>query len=404
MRNPPWHRPPHHSPATPDKPRQGRPARHRPRDPKTAARNGRIHTVAQTTHAHNQFGQKTPKRTTRAWTFTHIGEREGRNAQLSSDGSLLGVCFCLVLVGIALLVSRCAVESGCGGCAVAAMPAPPLVAESDSSDSSSSQAGLDPYVLSLRRANDPIAASALDETGGVFLGGGLSCLGHLPLDYIGRWDGKRIEQLGEGVDDEVLTLVTRGSILYAGGRFKRAGGVRANGIAKWDGKVWSELGTGMNGAVHGLAWRGPGDLYAVGEFATGRWKFGRPCGSLGRTFLDAYWAQVSIDWPERLPYQAEPCMLVETSPSQVERWQGASRNGMGRIWTALSSGLDDSVNVILATGSKVYAAGEFLRARGAAARRIAVWDGASWAPLGKGIGGVLTRNGLTGTLGRFQRL
>ena len=70
MRNPPWHRPPHHSPATLDKPRQGRPARHRPPNPKTAARNGRIHTVAHATNAHNQFGAKKPKRTTRAWTFT----------------------------------------------------------------------------------------------------------------------------------------------------------------------------------------------------------------------------------------------------------------------------------------------------------------------------------------------
>jgi hypothetical protein len=72
MQNPPWHRPPHHSPATPDKPRQGRPTRHRPPNPKTAARNGRIHTVAHATNAHNQFGAKKPKRTTRAWTFTAI--------------------------------------------------------------------------------------------------------------------------------------------------------------------------------------------------------------------------------------------------------------------------------------------------------------------------------------------
>ena len=71
------------------------------------------------------------------------------------------------------------------------------------------------------------------------------CMG-TSVARIGRWDGSAWNQLGSGMDGDVLALATlaNGDVVAAGA-FTTAGGVTCNGIASWNGSSWSALGTGL---------------------------------------------------------------------------------------------------------------------------------------------------------------
>jgi hypothetical protein len=51
--------------------------------------------------------------------------------------------------------------------------------------------------------------------------------------------------------------------------------------------------------------------------------------------------------------------------------------------------MNSSVYALAAGGEYIYAAGDFTRAGGAAANRVARWDGTQWSPLGAGLNGVV---------------
>src|SRR5206468_1832401 len=59
----------------------------------------------------------------------------------------------------------------------------------------------------------------------------------------------------------------------------------------------------------------------------------------------------------------------------------------GNSWSALGSGMDNSVYALAISGSNLYAGGSFTNAGGTAANYIAKWNGSSWSALGSGIGG-----------------
>jgi len=54
-------------------------------------------------------------------------------------------------------------------------------------------------------------------------------------------------------------------------------------------------------------------------------------------------------------------------------------------WTALGSGVSNTVYAVAVSGSGVYAGGDFTEAGGGPANHIAKWDGSSWSALGSGM-------------------
>ena len=62
----------------------------------------------------------------------------------------------------------------------------------------------------------------------------------------------------------------------------------------------------------------------------------------------------------------------------------------GRLWDA---GFNNTVFAMAEDwNGNIFAAGNFTQAEGASAARVAMWDGASWSPLGAGIAGDAVRD------------
>src|SRR5439155_1174288 len=126
------------------------------------------------------------------------------------------------------------------------------------------------------------------------------------------------------------------SNLYVGGDFTQANDgaspVAATNVARWDGSAWSALGSGggngVDGTVEALAVSG-NDLYVGGYVA-----------------------------------QANARGASPVAANRVARWDGAA-------WSALGSGVDNTLFALGATAAgELYAGGQFAMAGGKASARL----------------------------------
>ncbi|MEI7635254.1 MAG: hypothetical protein WCK47_13355, partial [bacterium] len=76
--------------------------------------------------------------------------------------------------------------------------------------------------------------------------------------------------------------------------------------------------------------------------------------------------------------------------NRIAKWNGSS-------WSALGTGMDDSVFALAVIGSDVYAGGWFDTAGGVSANFIAKWDGSSWSAMGSGMGFIVNAIAVIGS-------
>ena len=206
----------------------------------------------------------------------------------------------------------------------------------------------------------------------LYVGGTFSNAGSMAVNNIAVWNGTTWSTLGTGVGgvnnyDQVDALAVNGSTVYAGGDFSTAGGVGAAGVAKWNGTSWSALGTGVNGAVYALALTGS-DLYVGGSFSS----------------------------------------VSGLAITNLAKWNGTS-------WSAVGGGVSyrsdyyaaGNVNALLVSGGNVYVAGSFNQAGSASVTNLAIWNGTSWAGIGKAadqpVSAIAISGGNTYAAGYFRR-
>lgn len=196
------------------------------------------------------------------------------------------------------------------------------------------------------KAGKPVIyAMTMAPNGDIYVGGIFSpAVNGIPARNIARWDGRRWNALGDGLDDAVYSIVVSGTAVIASGLFLNAGGVAVSHIAAWNtqSETWSALGAGLDGYAKALA-VGGGNLYAGGSFDTAG-------GTVARN---------------------------------IARWDGAS-------WSALGSGVDNMVMALAWAGNQLYAGGYFEMAGGNPASRLAAWDGGAWSEFNGGAGDAVT--------------
>ncbi|HTI71677.1 MAG TPA: hypothetical protein VMF06_17005 [Candidatus Limnocylindria bacterium] len=174
--------------------------------------------------------------------------------------------------------------------------------------------------------------------GKTIVAGAFRSAGGVDAANIATWDGSRWGQLGAGLIGSVSALATDGTYLYAGGNFTVPGDSSGVNTAWWNGNKWRVLGGGVDRPVHAMEVMG-GHLYVGGEFKT--------AGSL----------------------HAEG----------IVQWDGADWKNVGSP-QALALG---KVYVLKTVGNQLYVGGLF--GHNAPGNSIALWDGTSWSPLGKGL-------------------
>lgn len=191
------------------------------------------------------------------------------------------------------------------------------------------------------------ALAAYDDGGGpaLYVAGGFTVAGGVPVNYLAKWDGSGWGAVGNGPGLAAVALMVYddgdGPALYAGG-----GSMGFGGIRKWDGSIWSIPGGAVVGDVVAMAVYDDGGgsaLYAGGLFG----------------------------------------LAGGVSANNVAKWDGSS-------WSALGAGTTDSVSVLTVYddggGPALFAGGSFTTAGGVSANRIAKWNGSSWSALGSGMG------------------
>jgi len=224
-----------------------------------------------------------------------------------------------------------------------------------------------PYVLSIVSDGDELYA-----------GGFFTTAGGVTADCIAKWDGSGWSPVGSGLSEagmhafsyHINSLVFYNSALYVGGDFDSIGGARARGIARRYKSVW---GTAVPGIFHGqvdamTVFRN--ELYITGGFDSLDGFF---AGGIAK-WNGAYWSPVGSDGKSRggnamLAYNDE---LYVGGPRGVMKWDGTT-------WTDMSAGLGTGyyISALAAYANKLYVS----TAANYPPNAIMVWNDSSWTPI-----------------------
>src|SRR5208337_2099218 len=241
-------------------------------------------------------------------------------------------------------------------------------------------------------ANGEVSATVVDGSGNLYIGGGFTVVGDTNANNVAKWNGSRWSALGSGMTGPVLALAVSGANVYAGGSFTNAGGSAANYVARWNGSSWSALGLGVSSSVYALAVSGS-TVYAGGLFTNA----GGNAANYVARWNGSSWSALSSGMNNYLYALAVSGSTVYAGglftnaggipASYIAKWDGSS-------WSALGSGMGGDypypygygyVYSLAVSGSDLYAGGAFTTAGGRAARSIAKWDGSNWSALGSGL-------------------
>jgi len=209
-----------------------------------------------------------------------------------------------------------------------------------------------PFAGGLPGRVDALATFDIDGAGPgparLVAGGGYSATPN--LDDLAYWDGSAWQELANGTQNDVHTLVPSGNRLYVGGFFTGVGGPAGNAqhVAFWSADSgWSAMGAGFNEDIGGTEVRAlaefAGAVYAAGNF----------------TYSDQH------------------------AMYGIARWDGVK-------WEALASGMGGPANgvlTILPWGDSAVVGGEFTSVgRGVDANNVALWTPVGWRAMGLGLG------------------
>lgn len=218
-----------------------------------------------------------------------------------------------------------------------------------------------------------------------------SIVNHIPAQGLAQWNGSQWDTITRGVEYPAALLVYNGNLVVLGYYPPQY-----SYIGQWDGSEWDTVGP----RVGTFAQWGPnltalcaynGNLYMAGGGLTTDGTF-----DPGILKLDSgNWRGLHVN----------DVSIVGMTVYQNKLYLGGTFNVNGihniatwndTVWAPVGTGVSygggagfygNWVSGLFVWNGKLYVGGLFDSAGGQPARNIAVWDGHTWSPLGKGING-----------------
>jgi hypothetical protein len=200
------------------------------------------------------------------------------------------------------------------------------------------------------RGTAQVTAVAVMPTGDIIAGGNFVVAGQVAVNNIARWDGTQWNTMG-GLDGPVVSMAVlpTGDLLVSGS-FQNAGDEPAQRMASWNGHSWRAVAPPPSDDPVRLVTLANGDVLALPTFSTNT-----PAGSAVLRRMTA------TGWePYAGPLAAQP--------------RAGSSVSTARLTAAME-----------VPGRGLLVAGENFMIDGVPANGIALWDGASWSGLGRGL-------------------
>jgi Secretion system C-terminal sorting domain len=211
------------------------------------------------------------------------------------------------------------------------------------------------------------------------------------------------QDVGFPISGSINATTNYGGIIYVGGNFVRANGAAASYVATYNGSTMAIpsgstlTGTGINGFFAGTAASGLAGFFALGNYGVG----GSTTVANNTKWSGAAWTDASYFLPGTCNAMAS--VIAADQMTIVTMAGGAFNNGTlkyiakrnGTTWVAAGDGFDGPVNAIKATGTDIYAAGDFTKSGTTNLNRVAKWNAVTnkWEALGSGTTATLGFNG-----------
>jgi len=155
-------------------------------------------------------------------------------------------------------------------------------------------------------------------------------------------------------------------------------------LSKSDNNWAHQFSIGLHSGVRAIAVAPNGDVYVGGEFTTAggvsanriaKWD-GSTWSALGSGVDNTVYA-IAISGSD-VYVGGRFITAGGVTVNHIAKWDGST-------WSALNIGVNDYVKVITISGDDLYAGGDFTSASPVWASRIAKWDGSTWSFLGSGL-------------------
>lgn len=186
---------------------------------------------------------------------------------------------------------------------------------------------------------------------------------------IARLVGSSWQNLGEGLDLEVLTIGVFQNDIVAGGKFTASDTAQVNHVARWDNGKWQRMGNGLNGDVFALR-EYNGELIAGGDFPGNISRWNGTWGILGNGVSDTVKSLTSYDGTLIAggSFRYAGALTDSFYVNGVVRWENGG-------WSKLLTGMDKDVRTLFVDDiDRLYAGGSFISAGGDSVNRISIWD------------------------------
>jgi hypothetical protein len=174
--------------------------------------------------------------------------------------------------------------------------------------------------------------------------------------------------LGDGLDLEVICMISDGNDIIAGGEFGSSDTAQVNHIARWNDVKWQRMGEGLDGTVYALT-NFNGDIVAGGKFTgnisrwNGSWQVvGNGVSDTVKSFVN-YKSNLIVGGSFRFAGSNADSLGV----NGIAQWNGS-------LWQQLRTGMNRDVRALVTDNNKLYAGGGFFSAGGDSVNHIAYWD------------------------------